>query len=101
MNFDFLKPLTMVRPFYTFCSDAEEYALNKPDISCTSAGKAIEYIVRLMYTAAIQTEANQLTVYDMLCSPDFMIYLDDRKIRDTVKIILLITYALHNFLYLK
>lgn len=62
MNFDFLKPLTMIRPFYVFCGDAEEYAVSKPDISCASARKAIEYIVRLMYTAAIQTEANQLTV---------------------------------------
>ena len=87
MNFDFLKPLTMIRPFFTYCSDAEEYALTKPDISCASARKAIEYIVRLMYTAAIQTEANQLTVYDMLCSPDFVIYLDDRTLLNAIHLI--------------
>ena len=72
MNFEFLKPLVMIIPFYVYCTDAEEFALTKPDISCASARKAIEYIVRLLYTAAIQTEANQLTVYDMLCSPDFV-----------------------------
>ena len=87
MNFDFLRPLTIIRPFYVFCSDAEEYALSKPDISCASAQKAIEYIVRLMYTAAIQTEANQLTVYDMLCSPDFVIYLDDRTLLNAIHLI--------------
>ncbi len=87
MNFDFLKPLTMIRPFYVFCNDAEEYAVSKPDISCASARKAIEYIVRLMYTAAIQTEANQLTVYDMLCSPDFVIYLDDRALLNSIHFI--------------
>lgn len=87
MNFDFLKPLTIIKPFYSFCCDAEEFALTKPDISCASARKAIEYIIRLMYTAAIQTEANQLTVYDMLCSPDFVIYLDDRTLLNAIHLI--------------
>ncbi|MBR6965633.1 MAG: hypothetical protein IKH81_00925 [Clostridia bacterium] len=87
MNFDFLSPLTIIRPFFVFCRDAEVYALSKPDISCASAQKAIEYIVRLMYTAAIQTEANQLTVYDMLCSPDFVIYLDDRTLLNAIYLI--------------
>lgn len=84
MNFDFLQPLGMIHPFYVYCQDAEEYAKTKPDMSCASAQKAIEYIVRLMYTAAIQTEANQLTVYDMLCSPDFVIYLDDRTLLNAI-----------------
>lgn len=87
LNFDFLKHLGMIHPFYVFCSDAEEYAASKPDISGASARKAIEYIVRLMYTAAIQTEANQLTVYDMLCSPDFVIYLDDRTLLNAIHFI--------------
>ena len=87
MNFEFLKPLVMIRPFYVYCTDAEEFALTKPDISCASARKAIEYIVRLLYTAAIQTEANQLTVYDMLCSPDFVIYLDDRTLLNAIHLI--------------
>ena len=62
MNFDFLKSITIIHPFYQFCEDAEEFALSKPDFCGASARKAIEYIVRLMYAAAIQTEANQLTV---------------------------------------
>ena len=87
MNFDFLKPYGMIHPFYAYCSDAEEYAASKPDICGASARKAIEYIVRLMYTAAIQTEANQLTVYDMLCSPDFVMYLDDRTLLNAIHFI--------------
>lgn len=84
MNFDFLKPLELIQPFYVYCCDAEELAAAKPDLSCASARKAIEYIVRLMYTAAIQTEANQLTVYDMLCTPDFVMYLDDRTLLNAI-----------------
>lgn len=87
MNFDFLKSITIISPFYQFCKDTEEYALSKPDFCGASARKAIEYIVRLMYTAAIQTDANQLTVYDMLCSPDFVMYLDDRTLLNAIHFI--------------
>lgn len=87
MNFDFLKSITIIRPFYEFCRDAEDFALSKPDFCGASARKAIEYIVRLMYTAAIQTEANQLTVYDMLCTPDFVMYLDDRTLLNAIHFI--------------
>lgn len=87
MNFDFLKPITIISPFYEFCRDAEDFALSKPDFCGASARKAIEYIVRLMYTAAIQTEANQLTVYDMLCTPDFVMYLDDRTLLNAIHLI--------------
>ena len=87
MNFDFLEPIAIIRPFYQFCKDAEEFALSKPDFCGASARKAIEYIVRLMYTAAIQTDANQLTVYDMLCTPDFVMYLDDRTLLNAIHFI--------------
>ena len=87
MNFDFLEPIEIIRPFYQFCKDAEEFALSKPDFCGVSARKAIEYIVRLMYTAAIQTDANQLTVYDMLCAPDFVMYLDDRTLLNAIHFI--------------
>ena len=84
MNFDFLKPIPMITPFYKYCVDAESFAMSKPDFCGASARKAIEYIVRLMYSAAIQQEVNQLTVYDMLCSPDFVMYLDDRTLLNAI-----------------
>ena len=87
MNFEFISSLSIIRPFYCYCNDAETYAYSNPDVSCASALKAIEYIVRLMYTAAIQTEANQLSVYDMLCTPDFVIYLDDRVLLNSIHLI--------------
>ena len=87
MNFDFMEPIIIIQPFYQFCKDAEEFALSKPDFCGASARKAIEYIVRLMYAAAIQTEANQLTVYDMLCTPDFVMYLDDRTLLNAIHFI--------------
>lgn len=84
MNFDFLAPLGIIRPFYGYCSEAEQFALSKPDISVAAARKSVEYIVRLLYTAAIQNEATQMTVYDMLCTPDFVIYLDDRTLLNAI-----------------
>ena len=87
MNFDFIAPLGIIRPFYGYCSEAEQFALSKPDISVAAARKSVEYIVRLLYTAAIQNEATQMTVYDMLCTPDFVIYLDDRTLLNAIHFI--------------
>lgn len=87
MNFDFLSSLRMISPFYCYCTEAEEFALAKPDISVAAARKAIEYIVRLLYTAAIQNEATHMSVYDMLCTPDFVMYLDDRTVLDAIHFI--------------
>lgn len=87
MNFDFLAPLGIIRPFYVYCSEAEEFVLSKADISVAASRKSVEYIVRLLYTAAIQNEATQMTVYDMLCTPDFVMYLDDRTLLDAIHFI--------------
>ena len=57
MNFEFLKPLVMIRPFYVYCTDAEEFALTKPDISCASARKAIEYLgIQLALCRTLNTQ---------------------------------------------
>lgn len=87
MNFDFLKPITIIQPFYQFCKDAEEFALSKPDFCGASARKAIEFVVRLVYEAAIQTEPDSLTVYEMLCTPDFVKYLDDNALLNAIHFI--------------
>jgi len=87
MNCDFLKSIDIISPFYCFCKDAEEFALSKPDFCGASARKAIEFVVRLVYEAAIQTEPGSLTVYEMLCTPDFVKYLDDNALLNAIHFI--------------
>lgn len=41
MNFDYLKAFPEMNKLYDYCSEAEEFALYKPNISATSARKAM------------------------------------------------------------
>ena len=45
MNFAYLKNAPDFAQLYTYCCEAEEFALSKPNISVTSARKAMEFIV--------------------------------------------------------
>ena len=42
MNFDYMKNAPDFAQLYTYCCEAEEFALSKPNISVTSARKAME-----------------------------------------------------------
>ena len=44
MNFAYLKNAPDFAQLYTYCCEAEDFALEKPNISVTSARKAREYL---------------------------------------------------------
>ena len=48
MNFAYLKNAPDFAQLYTYCCEAEEFALSKPNISVTSARKAMEFIVKMI-----------------------------------------------------
>ena len=56
MNFDFLKPFSDLRKLYEYCEEAEEFALSKPNISATSARKAMEFIVKMIYASVVRED---------------------------------------------
>ncbi len=76
MNFDFLKLLPDLKKLYDYCTEAEEFALTKPNISATSARKAVEFIVKLIY-ASVVDETVGLTVFEMVTDPRFTGYIND------------------------
>ena len=51
MNFAYLKDAPDFIQLYTYCCEAEEFALSKPNISVTSARKAMEFVVKMIYNA--------------------------------------------------
>ena len=53
MNFSFLEPIKELAPFYSYCQEAESFALSHPDISITASRKAMEYMVKLLYLSLI------------------------------------------------
>ena len=47
MNFDYMKNAPDFAQLYNYCSEAEEFAISRPNISVTAARKAMEYVVKL------------------------------------------------------
>lgn len=82
MNFDYLKSFPDMHQLYEYCAEAEEFALTKPNISATSARKAMEYIVKLIYTS-LAGDARGVTVFDMLSDSRFQHYINDRTLLNT------------------
>lgn len=82
MNFSFLENKTGLEVFHSYCSAAENLAMTNHDVSITAARMAMEYMLKLLYGAAISPEIAGLSAYDMLCDPDLIRYLDDRSLVD-------------------
>lgn len=71
MNFSYLENQTDLESLYTSCRESEEFALTKPDISATSARKAMEFIVKYIYSGIESYPPYGFTVYDMIRDPRF------------------------------
>ena len=76
MNFDYMKSATDFSQLYEYCCEAEEFALSKPNISVTSARKAMEYMVKLIFWWATGYDQG-LTVYEMTTDQRFLQYIND------------------------
>ena len=64
MNFAYLKDISDFAQLYTYCCEAEEFALSKPNISGASARKAMEFIVKMIYSA-VGGDIQGKTVFEM------------------------------------
>ena len=83
MNFDYMKNAPDFALLYTYCCEAEEFALSKPNISVTSARKAMEYVVKLLYGAAIDSIQGK-TVFEMATDYRFIQYVNDQILLNSI-----------------
>ena len=83
MNFDFLKPFGDLKKLYEYCSEAEEFVLNKPNISTSSARKAMEYIVKAIFTSVVG-DCSGMTVFEMVQDYEFRNYINDPTLLNTI-----------------
>ena len=83
MNFDYMKNAPAFAQLYTYCCEAEEFALLKPNISVTSARKAMEYVVKLLYGAAIDDIGGK-TVFEMATDDRFIQYVNDQILLNSI-----------------
>ena len=87
MNFVYLEDQVEFTALYSACREAEEFALTKPDISATSARKAMEFIVKYIYTGFEPYPPYGCTVYDMIGDPRFQNQFADRAMLDSIDFI--------------
>lgn len=86
MNFEYLKDVPDFAQLYTYCCEAEEFVLSKPNISVTSARKAMEFIVKMLYSA-VAGDPRGKTVFDMLSDYNVKQYLGDQTLPNAIHFI--------------
>lgn len=87
MNFDFIKNFKEFKQLYLFCRDAEELCLQRSYLSCISARKALEYIVKFIYSAKIGLDASEMTIFNITDSDEFINYINDQTVMKSVHIV--------------
>ena len=83
MNFAYLKDISDFAQLYTYCCEAEEFALSKPNISGASARKAMEFIVKMIYSA-VGGDIQGKTVFEMSTDYAFTSYLNDPVLLNSI-----------------
>lgn len=80
MNFEFLKKATGLETLYECCNKAEQLALSFPDMSCTSARTALEYLVSIVYGSISNFDDSSRTLFEKVTDPVFVNYINDETI---------------------
>lgn len=83
MNFTYLSSFPRFKKLCEYCSEAEEFALSKPNISAASARKAMEFIVKLIYQAEIDNSYG-LTVFEMITDARFCDFVGDQSLINAI-----------------
>jgi len=76
MNFNFIQSFSDFRQLYSYCCNAEKYALVDYNISVGQARCASEYLVKFIYNAECGSIEGK-TTFDMMTDQDFVDYIND------------------------
>lgn len=84
MNFSYLDAFPKFKKLQEYCQEADEFAISKPNISASSARKAMEFIVKFIYLAEVPFADSHLTVFEMISDPLFKDYINDSTVLSTI-----------------
>ena len=76
MNFTYLEKYPKFQKLYTYCTEAEDLAVKYPSLSAASARKAMEFIVKLLYSSIVGQDYG-FTVFEMITDVRFAGYIND------------------------
>ena len=82
-NFDFLKNVREFEPLYRYCDTAETYQLYDPEKSAVASRRALEYLVKLIYTVKGWDIPERASLFSLVDDYDFKAFIgsDDLMMR--------------------
>ena len=82
-NFDFLKNVREFEPLYRYCDTAETYQLCDPEKSAVASRRALEYLVKLIYTVKGWDIPERASLFSLVDDYDFKAFIgsDDLMMR--------------------
>ena len=79
-NFDYLQDIDALRDLYRFCSAAEETQKTDHDNCAINCRKALEWLVRAIYTLKHIEISDKDTLYELMTSEPFVQFIDDDRL---------------------
>ncbi len=79
-NFDYIKELGLDEQLYKFCSAAEETQVGDPELSAFNARRALEYIVRSLYTMKGIVISERTSLFQLIEDESFTSFIGDAKV---------------------
>ena len=78
-NFDYLQELGLT-DLHNFCATAEELQVSNPDLSAISARKALEYVVRALYTMKNIEIPERVSLFELVDGEVFREFVGDDRV---------------------
>ena len=79
-NFDYLQDIDVLRDLYRFCAVAEETQKVDYDTCAINCRKALEWLVRAVYTLKHIEVSDRDTLYELMTSEPFVQFIDDDRL---------------------
>lgn len=78
-NFDYLKDIDFLSDLHQFCTTAENAQKNAPDYCAINCRKAMEWLVKAIYTLKGIEISSKDSLYELLAGAPFVEFIDDRN----------------------
>lgn len=82
-NFDYIKELELTT-LHMYCSSAEEYQVSRPDLSAINARKALECMVRAIYTMKGVEIGEKTSLFELIDGEPFKNFINDDNVMKSI-----------------
>lgn len=83
-NFDYLSEIKELGQLYSYCRDAENFQLLKPEQSVVGARKALEFWAKMVYLIKGWDMPEKPTLMGLVSTQQFTDYVNDKQVMDNI-----------------